>query len=81
MSCIICGTEGAHWRPSKRQTLCRECSAETPRKVSRAKFNRVYWGAEPVSAAIAREFYSDYLASTCSLAQYIRETTESERAA
>ena len=75
--CRICGDErGTEYRPAQRQTLCESCWRDTPRKVSRAEFDRAYWGSddEPC-AATKREFYSDYLASASTLEDYIRSTT------
>jgi hypothetical protein len=78
MYCRICGNEeGAIHRPRRRQVLCASCSSDTPAKVARARFDRAYWnGSDDVPEAIKREFYSDYLASTHTLAEYIEATTE-----
>jgi len=46
--CRVCGIEeGTEYRASKHQTLCGPCAAETPRKASRAAFERRYWGLGP----------------------------------
>lgn len=75
--CRICGHESAVWRPSKRQSLCKSCNADTPRKARRSEFDRRYWGAELESVPIGtrREFYADYLASSSTLPDYIERTT------
>jgi hypothetical protein len=81
LHCRICGdfqrTAHVRWRPSKRQTLCRSCNADTPRKVSRHSFDVQYWGTESanVPESTKRDFYADYLASTCTFRQYVLSTT------
>jgi hypothetical protein len=77
MYCRICGTEEkVAYRPGKLQALCDSCNRETPRKVSRSSFDRVYWKGDPdVGDSIKSEFYSDYLSSECTLSEYIEQTT------
>jgi hypothetical protein len=78
MYCRICGDErNVSFRPQARQSLCDSCAADTPAKVGRAEFDRVYWRGDdaPPCEAIRREFYSDYLTSTHNLAEYVRRTT------
>lgn len=83
MYCRICGeTNGIQYYPSKHNTLCRHCAKDTPRKVSRETFDREYWksddhneGPDSVPESTKREFYSDYLASTHTLPEYIERTT------
>jgi len=77
--CRVCGSEaGIEYRASKRQSLCGPCAAETPRKASRAAFERRYWGAGvgSVSRSMRDSFWADYLTSVCTLADYIESTTE-----
>lgn len=77
MMCRICGTEKkVKFYPSKRQALCQYCAEDTPPKVGRESFEAKYWGAEVsnVPDAIRREFYSDYLASSCNVEQYMADT-------
>lgn len=64
------------------QALCLPCAKKTPDKVTREQFEAKYWvnedgscGAESVSPATRKEFYSDYLASTDTLESYIKTTT------
>lgn len=76
MYCRICGDETATYRPSKRQTLCDSCSKDTPVKVSRSSFDAQYWHNDTsVLESTKREFYEDYLASECTLPEYIKATT------
>ena len=77
MYCRICGTDRkVEYRRSKGMSLCKECSAETPRKASFANFNKKYW-AEPaiVCASVKREFYSDYKVSQLTVQEYIEATS------
>ena len=77
--CRICGDKsGTQYYPTKHNTLCPTCAADTPDKVSRAAFNVAYWGDtwEEVPQPTRGEFYDDYRASTCTLAEYIEETRE-----
>jgi hypothetical protein len=71
------GAFAVEWRPSKRQNLCDPCNAETPRKVSREAFEKRYWGARvnEVPNSVRYEFWSDYLTSSETLANYITTTT------
>jgi hypothetical protein len=78
MSCNICGTTDSRYRRGSLQTLCDHCSRDTPNKASRLVFERCYWGAglDSVPRSVRREFYADYLASTCTLQEYRQSTTE-----
>lgn len=78
MECVVCGEwRGVDWRASQRQALCEACVANTPAKVSRSEFEKIYWSghADTVPAGIRREFYSDYLSSDLTLTQYVKATT------
>ena len=76
MLCKICASGDATYRPAQRQTLCEHCAADTPRKAGRESFDKRYWGAryKEVSEGTRREFYSDYLTSTCTVDEYIKQT-------
>jgi hypothetical protein len=76
--CRICGADGAKYQPRKRQALCAWCYGSTPNKLSRAEFDRRYWGSEweGTPESIRREFYSDYLASSCTFTAYVKHTCE-----
>ena len=77
MYCRICGTEdGIQYYLKKRQSLCRDCAKETPNKVGRATFDKIYWRNEgDVPESTKREFYDDYLHSTYgSVASYMKAT-------
>ncbi len=77
MYCRVCGdSRNVRFYSSKRQALCAACAKETPAKVGREAFDRQYWGGEAgtVPEAIKREFYSDYVASTHDLPDYIEHT-------
>ena len=80
MYCRICGDErGTRYYTTKRQTLCRSCATDTPSKVGRASFERVYWAGgdvETVPDPIRRDFYEDYLRSGDTLHAYRDHTTE-----
>jgi hypothetical protein len=78
MYCRICGDEAnVRYYPRKRQALCRHCAKDTPAKVDRATFDKLYWGKDDVPESTKREFYADYLASTCgSVASYVDATME-----
>lgn len=75
--CRICGDEnGVTWRPTKRNYLCESCNADTPRKVSRERFDAAYWSADDdTPESTRREFYDDYRTSNLTLADYIVRTT------
>jgi hypothetical protein len=79
MHCRICGTEkNVRMMPSKgHQAMCPDCSKETPKKASRENFLRAYFGPkwEDVPQGIRGEFFSDYLASTHTVPEYIEATT------
>ena len=80
LSCRICGVVGASWRMGKRQPLCKGCARTTPNKVSKHQFERAYWPGtraerDAVPFGVKREFYADYLAQSCTLLQYIEQTT------
>lgn len=80
MYCRICGDEeGIEFYPKQRQVLCRTCKRNTPSKVSRSEFDRAYWHDAPdVADSTKREFYSDYLASSYAVKEYIQISTMSE---
>ena len=79
MQCEICGVEDGQMCWEQRLVLCDACLDGTPPKVGRTEFVRTYFaGDEGVRAHIAREFYDDYLASTFTLAEYIKQTTTCE---
>ena len=79
MYCRICGAEDARWYASKRTILCKECASETADKVSFDKFRMTMWPAKmrakhgEVSPMIERDFYSDYIAGTSNLRDYIAD--------
>ena len=81
--CRICGSEhDVAYRAAQRQSLCQSCWLDTPRKVSRESFDASYWkmedgsdGRADVPMSTRNEFYSDYLASNDTLADYIAHTT------
>jgi hypothetical protein len=81
MYCRVCGDDGetVKYRSGKHQSLCRWCNRDTPRKVTREEFERVYWagppGIETVPHSTRRDFWEDYLASECTLAEYVEQTT------
>jgi hypothetical protein len=77
MDCQICGdNKEVAYRPSSKQALCPTCAKETPRKVTRAEFDKQYWDKDAeVPESTRREFYSDYLSSTNTLPEYIKATT------
>ena len=76
MICTICGTSDAT-RIATKGTLCQPCAAATPRKVSRQRFDLVYWGRKyaDVPEGTRRDFYQDYRASSSTLKSYIDATT------
>jgi hypothetical protein len=81
MYCRICGDEnGTKYYTTKRQTLCRSCAKDTPAKVGREVFDRIYWDGcteNDPPEGVRREFYSDYLASRhSSVAEYSEATTD-----
>jgi hypothetical protein len=78
MYCRICGDEkDVRYYATRRQSLCRSCAKDTPRKVGRESFDRVYWaGDEHCPESVRREFYLDYLASNHgSVASYAQATS------
>jgi len=79
MICRICGTDRrVDYRRGPKMVLCTSCTKDTPRKASRITFDKAYWGAgaTEVSESIKKEFYSDYKTSTCTVQQYIDQTTD-----
>ena len=77
--CKICGDrEGVKYYPAKHNTLCPPCAAGTPGKVQRTTFYFCYFGHDwvDVPKSTRCSFYDDYLASTCTLDEYIEQTTE-----
>lgn len=78
MYCRVCGSENdIAFRFRSRLSLCDYCHKTTPAKVTREKFDEVYWKgqASTVPENIKKEFYSDYKMSTCDLKKYIKDTT------
>ena len=78
MHCRICGeTEGIEYYQHKRQSLCKHCAKDTPKKMGRLDFDQKYWGRgwQEVPNSTRSEFYSDYLASSDSFAKYVDNTT------
>ena len=78
MYCRICATHRTvSFRRACRMNLCDHCASETPRKASRANFDRAYWGAKfaTVPESTRREFFNDYKVSCCTLAEYKEKTT------
>ena len=74
--CRVCGDEqDTRYYSTKRQTLCRSCAKDTPSKVSRQGFKRVYFDGDPVDDWTVGTFYEDYLRSNFNLTDYRRETT------
>jgi hypothetical protein len=81
MYCRICGDEsGVEFRGRSRMALCESCHTDTPRKVSREEFDRVFWGTGPEAADVhestRREFYDDYRTSTYGTAESYRDRDE-----
>ena len=74
--CRICGSEGARYRANARNILCDFCAKDTPAKKTLEEFRAEYFKNENPPLSTIREFYSDYLASKYTLAEYIQETTE-----
>lgn len=79
MKCQVCSSTdnvGRYW--DKGLTLCDPCATDTPDKVSRIMFDRLYWGVDylDVPECTRREFYSDYMHGVDTLDEYIRTTTE-----
>ncbi len=72
MRCRICGN-GGEWCNDQRQALCATCLKDTPPKVSRGAFDKLYWGLgmEEVPDHVRRHFYEDFLASTLDVEAYV----------
>ena len=77
MYCRICGTDQkVKYYRSKGMSMCKECSAETPRKASYNGFNKRYWFEHStVSDRVKREFYNDYKTSKHTVQEYIEATS------
>ena len=78
MYCRICGTHRTvNYRRGPRMNLCDHCASETPRKASRQGFDKAYWRGEDccVPESIKKEFYNDYKSSTCTVSEYIEQTS------
>jgi len=78
--CRICGSENnVSYYAGNRGNLCKSCASDTPRKVGFAEFLASYFKDQDMTDYgnhnIAKEFYSDYRASTNNLAGYIKATT------
>lgn len=78
MQCRVCGADTAKCYQGKRLTLCDVCKWDTPDKVSRDMFDRLYWGINysQMPDNVRHEFYSDYLHSAHTLDEYVIATTE-----
>ena len=76
-SCRICAStvKVAH-RKHCMMTLCEICSENTPRKLFKDQFDRIYWGdrVREVPTNVKLEFYDDYKKSTLNVFDYIMET-------
>lgn len=63
MACQICGYDvNVEYRKRSGFFLCKGCHHDTPRKVDRETFERIYWEghADTVPQGIRDEFWSDY---------------------
>lgn len=80
MPCRICGDENATFRGRSCMVLCPSCHRDTPAKVSRLDFDRLYWGAEAESVPLStrNEFYDDYRCSRHGSVSSYRAATVSE---
>lgn len=83
MNCRICGAgteSGVIYSSDHGMALCLRCEMDTPPKVGRAEFDRVYWGSgfANVPESTRREFYDDYRTSTLRLKSYIAATTKGD---
>lgn len=88
MYCKICGDheenkpkwiEGkwVEYYPSKYNTLCRPCAAETPDKMGKEEFIVKYFeGDDTVPYSVSKEFYEDYCAFTGSFGEYVESTRD-----
>lgn len=90
MYCRICGArkeDKPKWfdceswvkfYPNKHMSLCKPCAVETPDKVSKDEFIKAYFAGDlTVPAQVIKDFYEDYLASTCeTIEEYISQTRE-----
>jgi hypothetical protein len=77
--CRVCGDEnGARYRARSRMVLCDSCHQDTPAKVARDEFERLFWDglADTIPLAVRNEFWDDYRASSyCSVADHKAATT------
>jgi hypothetical protein len=77
--CRVCGDERtARYRVRSRMVLCDACHKDTPAKVARAEFERLFWDglADNVALAVRNEFWDDYRASSYGpVADYKAATT------
>ena len=80
MYCQVCGVEDAvRFRKRSGLTLCTPCHKTTPKKVSRKKFDKLYWRkeCESVDESTRQSFYNDYRMSAYqSVEEYRRYTIE-----
>lgn len=83
LTCRICDLQDdtvARYIAKGSMVLCPTCCAETPDKVSRLEFDKLYWDgdSESVAPAMRKSFYEDYLMSNMTLGDYVRATTGKE---
>ena len=80
MYCQVCGNEDAvRFRKRSCLVLCAQCHKTTPKKVSRKKFDKLYWGRDfdTVDESTRQSFYNDYCISMHrSVEEYVRTTRE-----
>lgn len=77
MACKICGDERSEYRDRSRMSLCDSCHEDTPTKVGREEFERVYWAGDDCPRSIRNEFWDDYKASQYATAEEYRDATTS----
>ena len=78
-TCRICGSiNNVSYHAGNKGMLCDFCAKDTPRKVGFERFVEVYFDGEDMTAypnkSTAKEFYSDYRASTDTLKEYVQST-------
>ena len=78
MYCQVCGSEHTvQFRKRSGLVLCTQWHKVTPKKASRKKFDKLYWGKafDTIDELTRQSFYSDYQLSTHqSVEEYIRVT-------
>jgi len=77
MYCNVCGSEeNIYYYFNRHQYLCPGCCKATPIKITRTRFDELYWKNDPnVPACTKKEFYSDYLTSDNNFEDYLKSTT------